>query len=138
MSVLFSRACEYALRGLAEMARHNEKESWTIQELADQTDTPAPFLAKSFQILVRNGILKSVKGRGGGFSFAQPVDKIHLIKIVETIDGFSLAEECVLGLPECGGENPCPFHDQWAEIRESIIRALSTQTLAQFARNSEH
>ncbi len=42
MPVLFSRACEYALRALFEMARHPEQDSWKVQELAQRTDTPAP------------------------------------------------------------------------------------------------
>ncbi len=70
MPILFSRACQYALRGLVEMARHKENQFWTVQELAEQTKTPAPFLAKTFQTLVKNGVLTSTKGRRGGFSFA--------------------------------------------------------------------
>jgi len=72
MPVIFSRACEYALRGLVEMARHPEKQFWKIQELAEQAETPAPFLAKTFQSLVKAGILNSSKGRQGGFSFNIP------------------------------------------------------------------
>ena len=135
MPVIFSRACEYALRGLAEMARHPEQEYWTIQELSTRTDTPAPFLAKTFQILVKNGILNSTKGRHGGFSLARPVDEIVLIDIVRIVDGTSLEEDCVLGFKECGDADPCPFHDQWRTIRQSIVRALSTESLDQFAQS---
>ncbi len=56
MPVIFSRACEYALRGLVEMARHPEKKSWIIPEVAERSNTPAPFLAKTFQSLVKGGI----------------------------------------------------------------------------------
>lgn len=133
MPVLFSRACEYAIRGLAEMASQPEITSWTIQELAKQTDTPAPFLAKTFQTLVKSGILNSAKGRHGGFSFARPVDKIYIMEIVNILDGPTLANDCALGFPECSGIKPCPFHAQWGEIRETIIHALSSQSLIEFA-----
>lgn len=133
MSVLFSRACEYALRALVEMARHPERKFWTIQDLAKNTNTPAPFLAKTFQSLVKSGILSSTKGRKGGFSFTRSVNQIFLIDIVNIIDGPSLTQDCALGFPECGDDNPCPFHIHWGKIREIIFRALSTQSLGQFA-----
>jgi Rrf2 family iron-sulfur cluster assembly transcriptional regulator len=134
MSVLFSRACEYSLRGLSEMARHPSQKQWTIQELAARTDTPAPFLAKTFQALVRGKLLNSSKGRGGGFSFARPPGEISIMQVVMILDGPTLVEACALGLPTCNDTNPCPFHSHWAGLRASIVDALSTQTLADFAR----
>ena len=63
MPVIFSRACEYAIRGLIEMARHPEQKNWKIQDLAEGTNAPAPYLVKTFQILVKSQILNSTKGR---------------------------------------------------------------------------
>lgn len=131
MSVLFSRACEYALRALIEMAYHPEKNIWTVKELAEPTDTPAPFLAKTLQTLVKYGILNSAKGRRGGFSFNQPINKIYVMDIVDIIDGPALVEECALGFAHCNDENSCPFHTQWDNIRDAIIHALRTQSLEQ-------
>lgn len=136
MSIIFSRGCEYALRALVEMARHPGQTSWTVQELADRTRTPAPFLAKTFQALTRGKLLKSTRGRGGGFMFARPVSEIRLIDVVQLIDGPSLLTDCALGLPACGDENPCPFHFHWAGIRAAIIQALTEETLQHLARQT--
>ncbi|MDZ7267640.1 MAG: Rrf2 family transcriptional regulator [candidate division KSB1 bacterium] len=130
MPVLFSRACEYALRALFEMARQEEQESWTVQDLAQRTHTPAPFLAKTFQSLVKGDILTSTKGRSGGFAFARPPAQIRLMDVVDLIDGPALVENCALGLPACGDCNPCPFHDHWKEIRSAIVNTLRSETLA--------
>lgn len=131
MPVLFSRACEYALRALFEMAHHPEQDSWTIQELAQRTDTPAPFLAKTFQTLAKGEILVSTKGRRGGFAFARAPQRIVLLEIVDLIDGPGLSKNCALGLPTCSDDSPCPFHEHWKGIRASIVNALRTETLAQ-------
>ena len=133
MSILFSRACEYALLALIEMARHPGKKSWTISELANQTDTPAPFLAKTFQTLVKNDILDSQKGRQGGFSIKKPVNQILLWDIINTIDGESITQDCVLAFPGCGEDNPCPFHNEWAEVCTAISQKLRNHTLEQLA-----
>jgi len=134
MSVIFSRACEYAVRGLVEMARNPEKGSWTVPEVAEQSNTPAPFLAKTFQQLVKGGLLHSAKGRKGGFSFARPPEQIFLIDIVNIIDSTTLTHDCALGMPECHDDNPCPFHVQWKRVRVPLIEALSQESIAHLAK----
>lgn len=133
MPVIFSRACEYALKGMIEMARHPDQDLWRIHELAERADVPGPFLAKTFQSLVKAEILASTKGRRGGFSFARLPDRISLLEVVEIIDGPSLQKDCVLGFPTCSDVSPCPFHSYWGEIRGSILDALRNETLAHLA-----
>jgi Rrf2 family protein len=133
MPVVFSRACEYALRALFEMARHPEQQSWTVQDLAARTDTPAPFLAKTFQALVKEEILSSTKGRKGGFAFARKPGKIFLMEIVDAIDGSALTHDCALGMPTCNDDNPCPFHRYWKGIRANIMTALRHEPLSSAA-----
>ncbi len=131
MPVLFSRACEYALRALFDMARHPEQEFWSVQELAQHTDTPAPFLAKTFQALVKGNILISAKGRHGGFAFARAPQRISLMEVVDLIDGPEVSKNCALGLTHCSDDTPCPFHEHWKRIRASITNALRQETLVQ-------
>ena len=134
MSVIFSRACEYSLRGLVEMARQPDRPFWTIPEIAAQSATPAPFLAKTFQQLVKHGVLRSAKGRRGGFSFARPPEKIFLIDVVNVLDGQRLTHDCALGLPDCNDDTPCAFHVQWRKIRVPLIEALSQDSVAHLAK----
>ncbi len=133
MPVLFSRACEYALRGLVEMASDPQIEQWTVQDLAQRTETPAPFLAKTFQTLVKHKVLKSTKGRHGGFALLETTKELSVLDIVHIIDGPSLSQDCALGFAECGVDAPCPIHEQWGEIREQLVHVLSSQTLYDFA-----
>ncbi len=134
MSVIFSRACEYAIRGLVEMARDKKSTSWTVQEVAKRADVPAPFLAKTFQSLVKGGVLNSMKGRQGGFSFASSAEELYLISIVEILDGSRLTHDCAIGLPECHDDSPCPFHVHWRKLRIPLVEALQKETVAQLAR----
>ena len=135
MSILFSRACEYAVVALIEMARHPEKKSWPIKELARQAKVPAPFLAKTFQILVSEGILHSKRGRQGGFFINKPLNDIHLWDVIKSIDGDIISRDCVLAFPGCDEDTPCPFHEQWADVCSSISMKLKNHTLAQLAQH---
>lgn len=135
MSVIFSKACEAALRALIEMARQPNQRFWSVLKLAEEVDVLAQYLAKIFQSLAREGILISSRGRWGGFAFAKSPDQIKLINIVETADGLDVTAKCALGLPECSNESPCPFHTQWGQIRELLVEALNSQTIAHLSQN---
>lgn len=129
MSVIFSRACEYAIRGLVEMARDTERHTWRVHELAKMTNTPAPFLAKTFQALIKAEILNSQKGRKGGFFFAKEPDTISLLEVVEAIDGNEITRACALGFPSCTSENPCAIHTNWEPVRNKLLDLLANKTI---------
>jgi Rrf2 family protein len=137
MPVLFSRACEYGVRALVEMARNEDTPLHLAQDLAQRLKIPAPFLAKTLQLLAKEGILHSTKGRKGGFSLARPAREIKLIEIVRAVDGLSLVNDCVLGMPSCGDAQPCAAHANWAEIRTQIAHLLSTTTLYSAAKDAQ-
>src|SRR6266480_5169853 len=99
--MIFSTTTEYAIRGLSELAARNTGGPILLDDLVAGTDLPRDFLAKIFQKLVRAGILRSAKGRGGGFALAKPQHEVALIDIVEAVEGPQLLDACVVGLEKC-------------------------------------
>ncbi|MCB0793804.1 MAG: Rrf2 family transcriptional regulator [Flavobacteriales bacterium] len=128
---MFSKACEYGMRAMVHIATHGAGDQFVgVREVAEAVDAPEAFTAKILQKLSRSGLLNSVKGPGGGFSISQEaIRKVHLIDIVEVIDGKQAFEGCVLGLPNCGDENPCPLHDQYVTVRTGLRSMLSKTSL---------
>src|SRR5215203_4744160 len=131
--MIFSNATEYAIRGLSELAGRGLSGPLMLDQLVVGTDLPRDFLAKIFQKLVRAGILKSAKGRGGGFQLAKPQHEICLIDIVEAIEGPQLLDACVVGLERCNDQMPCSQHDLYKPIRQRLKDYLRTTTLADLA-----
>ena len=131
--MIFSNPTEYAIRGLSELAIRGEDKPVMLDELVTGTDLPRDFLAKVFQKLVRGGVLKSAKGRGGGFRLARPAHEITLIHIVEAIDGPQTLDQCAVGLERCNDQMPCPQHDLYKPIRQRLKDYLTTTTLADLA-----
>lgn len=93
------------------------------------------FLTKIFQQLTAAGIMESLRGPTGGVAFAKPLDQITLRNLIDAIDGPELFEECVLGLPGCGHERPCPFHAQWTIERDRLNALFSQTSLAEMAKD---
>jgi len=135
MSILFSRQCEYAIRGVIFLALKQPGEWTSIKDLSARLDVPYHFLGKILQSLVRKGLLDSQKGPSGGFTLAVPAKDISLFRIIEAVDGPGFSEHCVLGFPECGGKNPCSVHDMWGGIREEIVAMTTEKNVAQLAKD---
>jgi Rrf2 family protein len=131
--MIFSNSTEYAIRGLAELGCRLTGPSVLLDQLVAGTDLPRDFMAKIFQKLVRAGLLRSQKGRGGGFAFARPMHEITLMQIVEAVEGPQLLDRCVVGLSVCNDSMPCPQHDLYKPIRQRLKDYLSTTTVADLA-----
>ncbi len=131
MSVIFSRQCEYALQAVLYITAKGENRYTDIKEISQKLNIPHHFLAKILQNLSKSGMLRSQKGPSGGFALGTDPEDITLYNIVEVIDGDGFITECVLGLPSCGGDNPCPLHDRWGELRDDIYKMLADKTIGQ-------
>jgi len=131
--MIFSNPTEYAIRGIAELAGRAPNGIMMLDDLIAGTDLPRDFLAKLFQKLVRGGVLKSAKGRGGGFSLARAAHEISLMQIVEIMEGPQCLDRCVVGLEKCNDQMPCPQHDLYKPIRQRLKDYLATTTVADLA-----
>jgi len=132
MTVLFSRKCEYALQGILYLAENQEQGNISAEQIATDLNISKDFISKTLQSLVKDGIVQSNRGKSGGFSLAANPDSISLLDIVLIIDGNGIFESCVLGLPTCSGDSPCPVHDKWGPIREASRQMLANTMVAQF------
>ena len=131
--MIFSSATEYAIRGVSELAARNAQGPVLLDELVAGTGLPRDFVAKIFQKLVRAGVLRSAKGRNGGFALARPQHEITLMDIVEAVEGPQPLDACVVWLERCNDNMPCAQHDLYKPIRQRLKDYLRTTTLADMA-----
>ncbi len=132
---MFNKETEYAFRALVYIQSRNFAGFRPgIGEIVAATDTPQFYIAKILQRLVKFGFLSSIKGKGGGFFFDEGKPELPLKDIVMAIEGDRSFCGCVFGLKHCDANNPCPLHHQFIDIRSSIDRMISTQTIQSLAR----
>ena len=130
--MIYSNACEYAIRAMTYLAR-NPSALHLAREIAEEEEIPYYFLSKILQNLARDGLLKSTKGRGGGFELAKKPESIKLYDIKVSIDGDVDLYECAVGLAKCNDRQPCPLHDTFKPLRERIKRYLKETSLSEMA-----
>lgn len=102
-------------------------------EIAEAEGMPRPFASKILPDLVRAGLLKSTRGPGGGYGLARPAAEISLFQIQEIFDGTSELDACAVGLTRCSDEAPCPLHEFFKPLRQSIREYLEGTTLEDMA-----
>lgn len=129
---MLSKTCEYAIRALIYIAKQTkERNRVGIKDVAKGIDSPEYFIAKILQEMVRQNLLQSTKGPTGGFHLDQNDMNNSLAVIVRHFDGDKIFSGCALGLKQCSEKNPCPLHNQFKEIRNSLKHLLETTTINQ-------
>lgn len=131
--MLLSKSAIYGLRAALYLASLKSGEYVTVKKISEELDISFHFLAKILQSLTQCGALQSFRGPNGGVALAKPATEIHLSELLNAIDGPTMFDECIMGLPGCGHERPCPLHDQWAGAQRQIKELFENSTLAQQA-----
>lgn len=132
--LFFSKTCIYGIRAALYVASLGKQEYVPIRAISEQLNISFHFLTKILQILTQQNLMISYRGPNGGVSLAKPADQIKLIEIIEAIDGSNLFTECILGLPGCGTQSPCPIHAQWALTRQGMQNMFENTSLAELGR----
>jgi Rrf2 family iron-sulfur cluster assembly transcriptional regulator len=77
----------------------------------------------------REGIVKSVRGPGGGYHLAKKHQEITVKDIITAVDEEIDATQCS-GKENCHEGGRCITHDLWVSINHKILDYLESLTLA--------
>jgi Rrf2 family protein len=131
---MFNKETEYALRGLVYIQVQNNKDHKPgIAEIAKEVETPMFYMAKILQRLAKQGLVQSSKGKGGGFYFDKSKPELLLKDVIQFTEGTDIFNSCAFGLKQCSDDHPCPMHERYAEIRESIREMIDQESIQSFA-----
>ncbi len=136
---MFSKACEYGIKASVFIAMQSANERRvSLKEIAQDIDSPVAFTAKILHQLAKSDILESMKGPTGGFIIPkEKLDSIKLADIVKAIDGDAIYVGCALGFEQCDATKPCPLHDKFVDIRDSLRHMLENTSLYELATGFE-
>lgn len=104
-------------------------------EIADARDLRRPFVSKLLTELSRAGLVKGVRGPGGGFTLTREPHTILLNEVYELFER-SRGDACPFGGGICGVGDPCPLHDDFARVRAATDRILHKTSFGAFRKRS--
>ena len=132
---MLSKKAKYAIKALLALAAHEGEEPMRIADLARAEHIPPKFLEAILLALRNQGILRSRKGRGGGYLLARKPSEIHLGQIVRMFDGPLAPVPCASQTAyqrcaDCRNEAVCGVRLAMKEVRDATARILDGTTLA--------
>ena len=126
---LITRNTDYAVRALCYIARQS-KRAVSATEMVSDLKIPRPFLRKILQTLSGEGLLKSTKGQGGGFSLAFPVEKILLADLIRIFQSTIQLNECVFKKKICPDRSTCVLKKEIDHIESDVLARLRRISIA--------
>lgn len=82
-----SNKSRYGIAALLALAEFYNSGLLQIKDIASRCDIPHQFLEQIFNRLVKAGILKSTRGKNGGYQLAKPPEQITVLHIVNALEG---------------------------------------------------
>lgn len=121
----------YAVTAMVDLARHGNGRPVSLAEIAERQEISLSYLEQLFAKLRRSGLVKSVRGPGGGYVLAHDRDRTRIADIILAVDEPIRAVRCTPGSAiGCRGDRSrCLTHDLWEELSNQIHLFLCSVSL---------
>ncbi|HLF58452.1 MAG TPA: Rrf2 family transcriptional regulator [Alphaproteobacteria bacterium] len=122
----------YAVMAMVDLACRSDGKPVALADIAERQEISLSYLEQLFAKLRRGGLVKSVRGPGGGYMLAHSAEVTRISDIILAVDEPIRATRCPSGSPEgCrSNKSRCLTHDLWEELGHQIHLYLSAVSLA--------
>jgi Rrf2 family protein len=129
-----SKKSDYALIAMKHLAiRPDGGGSASAREISEAYDIPLELLAKVLQRLVRARLLASEQGTRGGYRLGRNASLISVADVIQAVDGPVTVTACSTDDHNCDQYTKCSIRDPLWKIKNRIVEALSTVSVAEMA-----
>ena len=140
MKVLTKKS-KYAIRALLALAKRHGQDPVLIAELAAQERIPKKFLELILLELKNNGILRSKKGKGGGYLLARDPEEISVGEVIQALDGPFAPLPCVSRTghrtcEECEDEATCGLRAVMNGVQDASAAILDNTSVVDLLRRT--
>jgi len=127
--VWLNSTAQSALRAVLFIAEHGSEEPVRVDDIAQALKSPRNYLSKTMHVLARSGVLRSIRGRHGGFKLAEAPHRLTLARVVRPFQPAS-ERRCLLGRPACSDSRPCHAHGRWSSVAADVEAFFGQTTVA--------
>ena len=122
----------YSVMAMVDIAAHTEGKPIALADVAERQEISLSYLEQLFSKLRHGGLVKSVRGPGGGYLLAHTAAETRIADIIIAVDEPIKATRCTPGSPAgcTGNKSRCLTHDLWEELGNKIYLYLNSVSLA--------
>lgn len=123
----------FAVTAMLDLAIHEtqdvtDNKPVTLAAISERQDISLSYLEQLFSKLRRQGLVKSIRGPGGGYNLAKAYTDISVAEIINAVDEQIDATQCG-GNENCREEGRCMTHDLWSALNTKILEYLAGVTI---------
>lgn len=120
---------QYGVRAMYEIARGYPESPVTIKAISEKQDVSVAYLEQILNKLRKAGIIRSVKGPGGGYVLDKNPEEISIASILNELEGPVALTSCLEPGEGCVRADSCVTQLLWKALGEQIEDFLKTITL---------
>ncbi len=117
---------------MTDLAAHGLGKPVALSDIAERQEISLSYLEQLFGKLRKGGLVKSVRGPGGGYRLSRGAAQTRIADIILAVDEPIQATSCAPGSPAgCrNNQGRCLTHDLWEELGNQIYHYLSSVSLS--------
>jgi Rrf2 family iron-sulfur cluster assembly transcriptional regulator len=119
----------FAVTAMVDLAMRQTRGPVTLAAISERQHISLSYLEQLFGKLRRRKLVSSVRGPGGGYRLAMPMQGISVADIVIAVDEPLDATQCG-GKENCADDKRCMTHELWATLNKKMHEYLSSVSLA--------
>ncbi|MBR6736688.1 MAG: Rrf2 family transcriptional regulator [Oscillospiraceae bacterium] len=129
--MMISTRGRYALRVMIDLAEHNADSYIPMKEVAQRQGISLKYLERILPVLVKNGLVEGVQGKGGGYRLSRAPEEYTVGEILRLTEG-DLAPVACLGCQAepCEKRDSCKTLSMWSEFHRLTNDYFDSVTLA--------
>ncbi len=124
-----STKSEYGLRALLDIALHSNDGLVSLREITWRQDISSSYLEQLMLSLQSAGMVRSIRGRKGGFTLTKPPSEIKVLEVLRSLERTLTLFDCVNNPGICSRQENCATNELWCRLTEAFIRELDAYTL---------
>ncbi len=114
----------YAINALAELLVYARNTPVRLKDISEKQNIELNYLEQIFRKLRLAGIVKSTRGRNGGYVYASDPTKISIKQIMDAVEEDLDATNCA-GASSCFEGRQCSSHKLWDDLNHVVENYLS-------------
>ena len=118
----------YAIIAMVDLVINGKENAVPLKDITKRQTISLSYLEQLFSKLREAGLVKSVRGPGGGYTLGKNSSDINLLNIIIAVDENIDQTQCK-GEMNCTNDKPCLTHFIWADLNKKINQYMQDITL---------
>lgn len=136
--MMISTRGRYALRVMIDLAEHQQEGYVRMKDVAQRQGVSLGYLEKILPVLVKNGIVEGIQGKGGGYRLPKKPEQYTLGQILRLTEGSLAPVACLeCGAAPCDRADRCRTLPVWTELDRIVNAYLDSVTLRDLLQTGE-